>query len=88
MSEMSSGSLSTVQKLFRFILPSKAFAAVEAGTRKWIAVCSCGHKRDYFELGGIRYKAAGNPKILLKCPKCQKATMHLVRKKNDEELPG
>jgi hypothetical protein len=77
--------MSFIQKILRFILPSKVFAAIEAGTRQWLAECPCGHKRDYFEAGGIRYKACGNPRVLLECPNCRKATMHLVQKKTEEE---
>ena len=32
-------------------------------SKHWFLVCpNCGHKRSYFALGGIRYKAAGTGK--------------------------
>ena len=31
----------------KFILPTKAFAAVKAGTKEWLAECPCGHKRHW-----------------------------------------
>ena len=46
-------------RFLRFILPAKAFAAVRAGTKQWLAECPCGHKRDVWDSGGVRYKAAG-----------------------------
>jgi len=42
-------------KFLKFILPKRAFNAVKAGTKKWLIECKCGHKRDYWDLGGVRY---------------------------------
>ena len=72
-------------RFLRFILPAKAFAAVREGTKLWLAECPCGHKHDIWDAGGIRYKAAGEPRKLAHCPACGKATMHKIRKKTEEE---
>ena len=72
-------------KFLRSILPARAFAAVEAGTRQWLIECPCGHKRDFWDAGGVRYKAVGEPRQWLACPACNQAKWHKVRKKTAAE---
>jgi hypothetical protein len=72
-------------RFLKFILPAKAFAAVRAGTKEWLAECPCGHKRDIWDSGGVRYKAAGEPRCLGHCPACRKNTWHKIRKKTAAE---
>lgn len=72
-------------KFLKFILPDKAFAAVRDGTRLWLIECPCGFKRDLWDVGGVRYKAVGEPRNYLSCPKCRKGTWHKVRKKTEAE---
>ena len=72
-------------KFLKFILPAGAFAAVEAGTREWLIECRCGHRQDYWDAGGVRYKATGEPRQFRTCVKCGKTTWHKVRKKTDAE---
>lgn len=69
--------------LTRFGGPELA-AAMEAHSRAWLVQCpNCGHERSIWELGGIRYKAAGNPRMRLRCPKCGQAGWHKVYKAAD-----
>ena len=75
----------TEHRFLKFILPAKAFAAVRAGTKEWLAECPCGHKRDVWDSGGVRYKAAGEPRQLGYCLLCRKSTLHRIRKKTDAE---
>jgi hypothetical protein len=69
----------------KFILPARAFEAVKAGTKKWLIECKCGHLRDLWDEGGVRYKASGEPRQYLKCPKCRQKNWHKIRKKTDSE---
>ncbi len=70
-----------------WILPEKVFRALEKGTRKWLQECRhCGYKQDYWEAGGIRYKAVGEPGKLLYCENCKKLRFHKVRKKSVIEV--
>jgi hypothetical protein len=72
-------------KLLKFILPARAFVAVKKGTKQWLMECKCGHLRDFWDAGGIRYKAVGEPRQYIKCPECHRATWHKIRKKTDSE---
>ena len=72
--------MSTVQRLAKKLLPARTAAAMEAESREWRVLCACGHDRSIWDIGGIRYKAAGNPRTLMKCPACGKRTWHRVVK--------
>jgi hypothetical protein len=72
-------------RFLKFILPAKAFAAVRAGTKLWLAECPCGHKQDLWDAGDVRYKAAGEPRNALRCPACGHGTMHKIREKTESE---
>ena len=52
------------------ILPDRLMEQVERESRSWYFRCSCGQEFDIWSMGGIRYKAAGNPKRLVTCPAC------------------
>lgn len=72
-------------RFLRWILPARAFAAIKAGTKQWLAECPCGHKRDVWDAGGVRYKAAGEPRQKAPCPACGQTTWHRIRKKTEAE---
>ena len=46
-------------RFLKKILPAKAFAAIKRGTQNWMTVCPCGEQQDFWEVGGVRYKACG-----------------------------
>lgn len=73
-------------KFLKLILTAKAFAAIRTETRQWLIECQCGFKRDFWDAGGIRYKAVGEPRQLTLCPVCKKGRWHKVRRKTEEEL--
>ena len=73
------------QRLLKTVLPTRAFAAVEADTRQWLIECPCGHKLDFWDSGGVRYKAFGEPRQLSPCPRCGKVRWHKVRRKSPRE---
>jgi uncharacterized Zn finger protein len=74
-----------LRQFFRIFLPKRAFDAIRAGTREWLIECPCGYRRDLWDVGGIRYKAAGEPRRLLRCPSCGQVTWHKIRRKTEEE---
>jgi len=76
---MTGARLSFVQRIARFLLPARAFAALEAGTRPWVLQCpACGFSRSLWELGGIRYKASGTPRHPARCHGCGKTGWHRI----------
>ena len=77
-------SMSRSQRFFTRFAGAETAAAMEAHSRAWLVRCPhCGHERSIWDLGGIRYKAAGNPRLRLSCPNCGKAGWHEVSKAAD-----
>lgn len=65
--------MSRSQRFFLRLMPKKSRAAAEAESKQWIATCpGCGTRTSVWELGGLRYGAAGNPRISVKCRECGK----------------
>jgi hypothetical protein len=63
---------SGVQRLLTGMFSPAAAARMEADSRMWMMQCpNCGWERSLWELGGIRYKAVGNPRSLQRCPNCR-----------------
>ena len=67
------------------ILPDRLMEQVERESRSWYFRCSCGQEFDIWSMGGIRYKAAGNPKRLVTCPACGKTEFLQLQKKTISE---
>ena len=74
--------MSWVQKVITGLVPRSWAQAIEADSRTWMIRCPCGHERSVWESGGIRTGAAGNPRWLLRCPRCGKRKWHKVYRKS------
>jgi hypothetical protein len=72
--------MNAFQRLLCSILPASRAQAIEAESRAWRMHCPCGHSVSVWEAGGIRYKAAGNPRKLRRCPECGTRTWHRLEK--------
>ena len=72
--------MNTMQSLITSLLPQKWAEAIEAESRAWMMQCPCGNEISVWCAGGIRYKAAGNPRRLYRCPACGERTMHRLHK--------
>jgi len=54
--------MTPIQKFLTRMLPEKWAASMEEESRSWIARCPhCGSEKSVWDLGGIRWKAAGSP---------------------------
>lgn len=57
----------------KFFSSTKRFEAIKLESQEWQVQCSeCNEFTSMWDLGGVRYRDAGNPKMRLKCPKCEK----------------
>jgi hypothetical protein len=70
--------MSFFQKLFTRIFPRKWAESMEADSRSWFVHCRCGMARSVWDMGGIRWKAAGRPRWYLKCPECGRRSWHTL----------
>lgn len=73
--------MTAVQRLILAILPRSAARAAEEESKRWMLKCPCGHQRSIWDAGGIRWKAAGNPHRLMRCPKCGQRTVQRLEKR-------
>lgn len=75
-------SLSFWQGFFKAILPKSMFDEMEKESRLWMVQCSnCKYERSIWDIGGIRWKAAGDPKVLRLCPNCNQKNWHQIYRK-------
>ncbi len=70
--------MSLLQKVFAAVLPARSVEELEADSRLWMVRCTCGFARSVWEIGGIRYKAVGEPRWFRKCPQCGQRSRHQV----------
>lgn len=76
--------LSRAQRLITKWVGPETAAAMEAHSRAWLVRCPhCEHERSMWEVGGIRYKASGNPRMRMQCPNCGRKGWHKVYKSAD-----
>lgn len=74
--------LSGTQKFIKMFVSEAAFAAMETESRTWKVKCeNCNHERSIWDMGGIRYKAAGNKKLFRHCHNCGQRSWQTVYKK-------
>ena len=73
---------SFAQRLVTGLMPHRA-AEIERESREWLVTCpDCGDSRSYWELGGVRYKAASKGKRMgITCPACGKRSMAPVERR-------
>jgi hypothetical protein len=69
------------QKFVRFFMSAKSFEKAKTESMEWKFDCDCGNTFSIWDIGGIRYKAKGNPSKLVKCPKCLKSAFRKCEKK-------
>jgi hypothetical protein len=52
---------------------------MEAESRQWLVRCmTCGHETNVWDMGGVRYKAAGSSRALMFCKPCGRRRCHLI----------
>lgn len=73
------------QRVIKMLCP-KWQTSIEQESRDWVMRCPCGYETSVWEMGGVRFKAAGNPVRSGRCAKCGNVFMgQLYRKSRVEE---
>ena len=74
--------MTRVQRFLRAVLPARLADQMEAESRAWVMRCAlCGHEQSFWELGGVRWKAAGNPRYFRRCASCGRRSWHKAIKR-------
>jgi hypothetical protein len=72
------------QKFLKSILPHSLFEDMRKESMAWTMQCSnCKHEASIWSFGGIRWKAAGNPKTSKLCMNCGQLNWHVIYKKGN-----
>jgi hypothetical protein len=75
--------MSKMQDILASVLPERWAASMEAESREWVMRCPCGHETSIWDMGGIRFKAAGNAHRMGKCGACGGRFWGKVYKRSD-----
>jgi hypothetical protein len=73
--------MSFFQQLLTALLPATWAEEMRAESLGWMVRCTCGFERSVWEMGGVRWKAMGNPQRLMRCPQCGGYTLHTTYRK-------
>jgi hypothetical protein len=77
--------MSFFQKLLMALVPRRWADEMEAESRSWMLRCNvCGLERSVWEMGGVRWKAAGRSSRLMRCPRCGRTTWHTLDRRQAE----
>ena len=78
--------MTTLQRFLVSIVPETWARSMEKESRLWMIRCSCGHERSVWDAGGIRWKAFGNPRRYLYCPRCGQSGWHQFFKRDSSRV--
>jgi hypothetical protein len=67
--------MNLIQRTIIALLPQRWAAVIEAESRAWRMRCDCVQESSVWEMGGMRYKARGNPRRLARCIHCGKTAL-------------
>ena len=70
--------MSLTQRLILRLVPRSWARAMEADSRRWIVRCPCGHEQSIWDLGGIRWKTTGRPRMFRRCPQCRQRAWQMI----------
>ncbi len=71
-----------LQRFMSTLLPKVWAEDMQKESRSWMVRCNCGFERSVWDIGGIRWKAKGNSKILSMCSSCHQKTWHTTYQKS------
>ena len=81
--------MSFAQRFLKAVFPRRWGESMEAESRRWIMTCEgCGAKQSIWDIGGVRWKAKGEPKMHLKCLACGESSLMTIRYEEPEASGG
>lgn len=77
-----------LQELLATLLPDAWAASLESESRAWRMRCPCGAETTIWDMGGIRRKAAGQPRRVGRCAACGREFLGAVYRNNPVVTPA
>jgi rRNA maturation endonuclease Nob1 len=69
--------MTRIQRLALLLLPKRLAGEIETESRAWHLRCTgCGEEVSVWDVGGVRFKAKGNPRYRRACVHCGTTTRH------------
>src|SRR5690606_32397680 len=62
--------MSLTQTIARNLLSDRLFESLRAESQSWVMRCPCGAETSVWDMGGVRWKAAGEPRRMGRCGTC------------------
>ena len=75
--------MTLIQRFFMAVLPRSWAESMRADSLRWMMRCPCGYEQSIWEMGGIRWKAKGNSRNLLRCWQCGRRTWYTLYRRAD-----
>ncbi|REJ94216.1 MAG: hypothetical protein DWQ34_09055 [Planctomycetota bacterium] len=76
--------MGAIQNILTGVLCDKWAASLEAESRDWVMRCPCGQETSIWEMGGVRWKASGNPRRHGTCAGCGQTFFGPVYRQGEE----
>ena len=64
--------MSFAQNIARHVLGNRLYQSMRSESESWVMQCPCGAKTSVWEMGGIRWKASGQPRRMGRCGECER----------------
>ena len=75
------GHMPILRDLVLRLMPEAWVRDAERSSRLWLTKCTrCGATSNVWDLGGLRWRAAGRPLTLMRCTGCGKPAMQRISK--------
>jgi len=69
-------------------LPPRWRNSIKKESRDWVVRCACGYETSIWEMGGVRFKACGNPLRGARCGKCGNVFVGQIFRRSVETQPA
>lgn len=76
-----------LQELLATLLPDAWAASLESESRSWRMRCPCGAETSIWDMGGVRWKGAGQPRRVGKCAACGREFLGAVYRNDPVVTP-
>ena len=74
--------MSFTQTIARHVLCGRLYESLRSESESWVMRCPCGAETSVWDMGGIRWKATGEPRRMGKCSTCARVFWGTVYRTN------
>lgn len=75
--------MSITQNIAKHLLSDRLYESLRGESQTWVMRCPCGAETSVWDMGGVRWKAAGEPQRMGTCRTCQRSFWGQVYRQAD-----